>query len=121
MSDITTIANEAVAKAREFGVKLNSWKDISVSEGVGIGLLEKVRVSNLPNIYRPPYLLKATKRVKENEIPKTPENLSLFGMYMDLINTINNSPTGRLSEKVKVNYFNMIHKALDDVIVGKVV
>lgn len=120
MADVTAVANEAVMKAKMFAQNLESWKNIDVTTGAGIGLVEKIRISLLPNIYRPPYLLKATKRVKEEQIPKTPANLSLFGMYMDLIKCINNAPTGKLSENVKVNYFNMVHKALSDAIEGKI-
>jgi hypothetical protein len=84
--------------------------------GKGIGLMEKIRVSLIPGVYRPAYLLKPTKRVKENEIPPPPANLSLFRMYMDIIHTLNNPPTGRLSENTKINYFNMLHKAISEVI-----
>jgi len=114
MKKIMDTATDAIARAVKFAWNMDEWKNISVKYGKGIGLLEKVRVSKLPNVYRPSYLLKPTKRVKESDIPDTPDELTLFGMYMDLIHTINHPPTGRLSEKTKIDYFNMIHKSLEE-------
>lgn len=114
MQKVIGTANDAIARAVAFAWNLDDWKHISVKYGKGIGLIEKIRVSNLPNVYRPSYLLKPTTRVKESQIPDTPPGLTLFGMYMDLIHAINYPPTGRLSEKTKINYFNMVHKALEE-------
>jgi hypothetical protein len=116
MDNVVSTAREAVTTAEKFAKQIPDWSQISVVSGKGIGLMEKIRVSLIPGVYRPAYLLKPTKRVKENEIPPPPANLSLFRMYMDIIHTLNNPPTGRLSENTKINYFNMLHKAISEVI-----
>jgi hypothetical protein len=114
MDGIVETAREAVETAKKFAYTIDTWRRISVAEGSGIGLVENIRVSNIPNVYRPTYLLKPTKRVNESEIPSTPPYLSLFQMYMDIVHSINNPPTDRLSEKGKITYFNMLHKALEE-------
>ena len=116
MEKILEIAKEAVKIASQFALQIDDWSKISVSDGYGIGIMESIRTSLIPNIYRPTYLLKPTKRVKEHEIPSTPNNLSLFRMYMDTIHCINNPPTGKLSEKTRIQYFNMLHKAIFHII-----
>jgi len=113
MDSIVQIAKDAVEMAKKFAYTIDTWRRLSVSEGDGIGILEKIRVSLIPNVYRPTYLLKPTKRVKESDIPPTPSQLTLFEMYMDIVYAINNPPTGRLSEKGCITYFNMLHKALE--------
>lgn len=117
MNDIVETAKKSVDKAVEFAWDIMNWKSISVSVGKGIGIVERIRVSGIPNVYRPAYLLKPTKRVKENEIPNTPFGLSLFDMYMDIVFAINHSPVGKLSEKGRILYFNMLHKSLGEIVI----
>ena len=113
---IVDLAVDSVENARKFAQTIEGWKCISVTEGEGIRLMEKIRATNIPNIYRPVYLFKPTKRVPEEDIPAPEDGLSLYEMYMHLVHTINDPPTGRLSEVQQLHYFQIIHRALVEVI-----
>jgi len=106
------IAN-AIDMARTIVDSMEAWTKIDVTSGAGLGVLETVRHSLLPNVYRPQYLFKPGKRVPEETIPVVPEGTSLWSMYNDIVALFNSPRTASsLDERTRMNYYDMLHTAI---------